>query len=118
MKKLLFVICVFSLLAHMGSCSTVRVVASPHGDAPDLSECHQTTSWSYFWGLKFKEVDVQPDVLDPEYCICDEGRLSWVQTKTTLGGAMLSLITIGIVNSRQVRWACAPEQHVDDDMKN
>lgn len=118
MKRIFYLIALISLLSFSQACHTTRVVASPHGDAPDFSECHETTNWSYLWGLQFKEVDVQPDVLDPDYCVCTEGRLSWAESRTTFGGALLSLVTLGIVNYRKVRWACAPEQHIDDDIDN
>lgn len=118
MKNKIMLLTTCAILVLGSSCTTVRVVANDHGGAPENSEPNQTDSWSYLWGLVQKQVDVKPDANNEDHDVCREGQLSWVETETTFGGALLSLITLGIVNHRKVKWSCATETFTDDDPNN
>lgn len=89
------------------ACVSTQVIANNHCDTFANNQHYQTPSWSYFWGLKKKDVYVGPDCDNCKYGLCREGSLNGVEVKTTFGGALLSMVTLGIVNYREVKWCCA-----------
>ena len=88
------------------SCVSTRVEASPHDANVSGLECHKKSSWSYWWGINEKRVDVNPDTEGVE-CPCRGEAMAWVEVKTSTSDFLLSLITIGIVNHRTVVYGCA-----------
>jgi len=104
--KTLFICGLSLLFLWSTSCVSTRVEASPYEDAVVNLECQKISSWSYFWGLKQKRVDTNPEVLGSE-CPCSEQAMSWVETKSSLGDFVLSLVTLGAVNHRTVTYGCA-----------
>ena len=118
MKNRTILFAIAAIFCYGTSCTTVRVVANDHGSTPENSQPNQTANWSYLWGLVQKPVDLKPDASTEDHDICREGQLSWVETETTFGGALLSLVTLGIVNHRKVKWSCATEAFTDDDPNN
>jgi hypothetical protein len=88
------------------SCVSTRVEASPYQDSVENLECRTESSWSYFWGLKQKRVDANPET-EGTICPCREGALSWVVVKSSLTDYLLSLVTVGIVNHRTASYGCA-----------
>ncbi|WP_299679653.1 hypothetical protein [uncultured Dokdonia sp.] len=100
------------LLCSLSSCVTTRVEANPYQDSAVNIECQKQHSWSYFWGLKQKRVNANPEVEDA-VCPCREKAMSWVETKSSLGDFLLSLVTIGTVNHRTVTYGCARAQDGD-----
>lgn len=101
------------MLSYMiSSCVSTRVEASPYQDTAENIECQTKSSWSYFWGLKQKRIDANPEVAGT-ICPCADQAMSWVETKTSLGDFLLSLVTIGTVNHRTVSYGCARPQNGD-----
>ena len=62
-----------------------------------------------------KRVSANPEVAGT-VCPCHEKAMTWVETKTSLGDYVLSLVTLGIVNHRTVSYGCAREQQINDDL--
>lgn len=95
------------------SCVSTRVEASPYQDSVENLECQKESSWSYYWGLKQKRVDANPEV-EGTTCPCREGAFSWVVVKTSFTDFLLSAVTLGIANHRTVSYGCArPQQNVE-----
>lgn len=94
------------------SCVSTRVEASPYQDTAVNIACQKESNWSYFWGLKQKMVSANPDIPETE-CPCAEKAMSWVETKSSFGDFMLSLVTLGTVNHRTVTYGCARPQDGD-----
>ncbi|GGW36927.1 hypothetical protein [Arenibacter certesii] len=119
MKSTDKIIVVFVLLALSitSSCVSTRVEASPYQDSVENLECRKVSNWSYYWGLKQKRVDANPEVADNQ-CPCREGALSWVVVKTSLGDFLLSALTLGIVNHRTATFGCSRPQQGEGDMDN
>ncbi len=88
------------------SCVSTRVEASPYQDSVENLECRKESSWSYYWGLKQKRVDANPEVAGNE-CPCREGALSWVVVKSSFADFLLSAATLGMVNHRTATYGCA-----------
>ena len=88
------------------SCVSTRVEASPYQDSVENLGCRKESSWSYYWGLKQKRVDANPEVAG-NTCPCREGALSWVVVKSSFTDFLLSSVTLGIVNHRTVTYGCA-----------
>ncbi|PCJ94417.1 MAG: hypothetical protein COA50_11690 [Flavobacteriaceae bacterium] len=101
----------------ISSCVSTRVESSPHLDGVVNLECQKRSSWSYYWGLKQKRVDTNPEVAGT-ICPCREGGMSWVVVQTSFTDFLLSTVTIGIVNHRTVTYGCARAPHDDDDPDN
>ena len=99
------------------SCVTTRVEASPYQDSVENLECRKASSWSYYWGLKQKRIDANPEVAGNE-CPCREGALSWVVVKTSFTDFLLSSVTLGIVNHRTVTYGCARPDEGEGDLDN
>ena len=108
--RLLLLSLLLTGLLGNSSCVTTRVEASPYQDSIENLECQTKSSWSYWWGLQQKRVDANPET-EGVICPCREGAFSWVVVKTSLGDALLSLVSIGIANHRTVSYGCSrPEQ--------
>ncbi len=112
-----FMALVFVLTLLPSSCVSTRVEASPYQDSVENLECRKESSWSYYWGLKQKRIDANPEVADNE-CPCREGALSWVVVKTSFTDFLLSSVTLGIVNHRTATYGCARPQNVEGDLDN
>ncbi|WP_299213950.1 hypothetical protein [uncultured Dokdonia sp.] len=104
-----YIIGTLLLLSITASCVSTRVEANPYQDSAVNIECQKQNSWSYFWGLKQKRVNANPEV-EGAVCPCREKAMSWVETKSSLGDFLLSLVTVGIVNHRTVTYGCARAQ--------
>lgn len=103
---ILVIIFLFSITT---SCVSTRVEANPYQDSAVNIECQKKSSWSYFWGLKQKRVNANPEVEDA-VCPCREKAMAWVETKSSFGDFLLSLVTLGTVNHRTVTYGCARPQ--------
>ncbi|MEO1029948.1 MAG: hypothetical protein AAFX55_01005 [Bacteroidota bacterium] len=112
-KKALLTLSLALLLISVTNCTSTRVVASNYGDTFAGNESYETDSWSYLWGMVKKDVSVEPDADDSDHAICDEGSLANVEVKTTFGGALLTIVTLGIVNHRKVSFACSRPSNGD-----
>lgn len=99
------------------SCVSTRVEASPYQDSVENLECRKESSWSYYWGLKQKRIDANPEVAG-NACPCREGALSWVVVKTSFTDFLLSSVTLGIANHRTVTYGCARPPNVEGDLDN
>lgn len=104
-----YIIVTLLLLSMTSSCVTTRVEASPYQDSAVNIECQKQSSWSYFWGLKQKRVNANPEV-EGAVCPCRNQAMTWVVTKSSFGDFLLSLVTLGAVNHRTVSYGCAREQ--------
>ncbi len=101
------------------SCVSTRVEASPYQDSVENLECRKESSWSYYWGLKQKRIDANPEVSSQEECPCREGALSWVVVKSSFTDFLLSAVTLGIVNHRTATYGCArPQQPTEPSLDN
>lgn len=107
-QKIELQIVIFAVMfsSIISSCVSTRVEASPYQDTAVNIECQTKSSWSYFWGLKQKRVDANPEVTGT-ICPCSEGAMTWVVVKTSFGDNLLSIITLGTVNHRTVSYGCA-----------
>ncbi|MGB7393094.1 MAG: hypothetical protein WA913_01745 [Pricia sp.] len=112
-----YVATIFVILISTSSCVSTRVEASPYQDSVENLECRKESSWSYYWGLKQKRVDANPEVAGNE-CPCREGALSWVVVKTSFTDFLLSSVTLGIANHRTVTYGCARPQNGEGDLDN
>lgn len=99
------------------SCVSTRVEASPYQDSVENLECRKESSWSYYWGLKQKRIDANPEVAGND-CPCREGALSWVVVKSSFTDFLLSFVTLGIANHRTVTYGCARPQNGEGDLDN
>ncbi|WP_086476312.1 MULTISPECIES: hypothetical protein [Arenibacter] len=118
--KTIHIPCIIFMVLSMvisTSCVSTRVEASPYQDSVENLECRKESSWSYYWGLKQKRVDANPEVAGNP-CPCREGALSWVVVKTSFTDFLLSSITLGIVNHRTVTYGCARPTDGDGNMDN
>ena len=107
----LFLISIISLSA----CVSTRVEASPYQDSVENLECRKDSNWSYYWGLKQKRIDANPEVTGTD-CPCRESGLSWVVVNTSFTDFLLSSVTLGIVNHRTVTYGCARPQDGDGEL--
>ncbi|SDE85073.1 hypothetical protein SAMN05421636_10843 [Pricia antarctica] len=117
LHHLKFMALVLILTLLPSSCVSTRVEASPYQDSVENLECRKESSWSYYWGLKQKRIDANPDV-SGNACPCREGALSWVVVKTSFTDFLLSSVTLGIVNHRTATYGCARPQNGEVDMDN
>ena len=114
---LLVVLLGFSLLVST-SCVSTRVEATPYPDSVVNLECQKHSSWSYYWGLKQKRIDANPETAGVK-CPCREGALSSVVVKSSFTDFLLSAVTLGIVNHRTVTYECSrPQQIGEPDLDN
>lgn len=95
------------------SCTSTKVIASNYDDTFSGNEYYETDDWSYLWGMVRKDVYVGKDGDDSKYGLCDEGSLANVEVKTTFGGALLTIVTVGIVNHRKVKYGCSRPSNGD-----
>lgn len=107
-----YIACALFLLSSITSCVSTRVEANPYQDGAVNIACQKKSSWSYFWGLKQKTVSANPEIEGTE-CPCRNKAMTWVQTKSSLGDFLLSLVTVGTVNHRTVTYGCARDQEGD-----
>lgn len=117
MKYFQFLVLVISFSALSTSCVSTRVEASPYQDSIENLECRTQPSWSYWWSLKQKPVDANPET-QGNVCPCREGALSWVVVKTSFTDYLLSLVSLGIVNHRTVSYGCSRPQNGEGDLDN
>lgn len=115
--KVVFTTLLLSLLMAQTACVSTRVEASPYQDSVENLECRKESSWSYYWGLKQKRIDANPEVEGNE-CPCREGAMSWVVVNTSFTDFLLSSITLGIVNHRTVTYGCARPQNTEGNLDN
>jgi PBP1b-binding outer membrane lipoprotein LpoB len=111
-----FLFCVLIALLF-SSCVSTRVEASPYQDSMENLECRTKSDWSYFWGLKQKRVDSNPENTET-VCPCREGAMSWVVVKSSFTDFLLSLVTLGTVNHRTASYGCARPQNGEGDLNN
>ncbi len=116
-NPLKFIALVLFLTLLPTSCVSTRVEASPYQDSVENLECRKESSWSYYWGLKQKRIDANPEVAG-NLCPCREGALSWVVVKTSFTDFLLSSVTLGIVNHRTATYGCARPQNGAGDLDN
>lgn len=113
----LYCIGILLLSGLSASCVTTRVESSPYQDSVENLECQIKSDWSYFWGLKQKRVDANPETAGT-VCPCREGAMSWVVVKTSITDYLLSLVTLGIVNHRTASYGCARPHNGEGDLNN
>ena len=115
MKSNIFTVLVLSIFLCCQSCASTRVEASPHDTNVVNLECNEKSSWSYWWGVgKVKRVDLHPDTAGV-VCPCRSKAMAWVEVKTSAGDFFLSLVTLGIVNHRTVKYGCAKPSDGEQD---
>ncbi|XMO87087.1 hypothetical protein AAFN75_02090 [Algibacter sp. AS12] len=115
MKSKQLIILVLSIWFCAQSCVSTRVEATPHDANVVNLECHEKFNWSYLWGLgSVKRVDLHPDTEGVE-CPCRSKAIAWVEVKTSLTDFALSLVTLGIVNHRKVKYGCAKPSDGEQD---
>ena len=102
-KQFLFVLL---LSTSLQSCYHYRVLTTQSDPA---TEPQEKVLWSYAWGL----INKPKDFIVPN---CDnKNALDEVTMTTTFGGALLTIITIGIVSPVKVQWRChKPPQRIGD----
>ncbi|MBZ9728678.1 hypothetical protein LB467_03180 [Salegentibacter sp. JZCK2] len=115
--KIFLVAIALSFTTLSTSCVSTRVEASPYQDTFENLECQSQSSWSYWWGLKQKRIDVNPGT-EGVICPCAESSLSWVGVKSSLTDLLLSLATVGIVNHRTVTYGCSRPSNGEVDLDN
>lgn len=117
-NKIVFPALFLLLIIAQSACVSTRIEASPYQDSVENLECRKESSWSYYWGLKQKRIDANPEVAGNQ-CPCREGALSWVVVKTSFTDFLLSSVTLGIVNHRTATYGCArPQQPIEPSLDN
>ena len=96
----------FLIITSLQSCYHYRVLTTQSDPA---TEYQQKVLWSYCWGL----INKPKDFIVPN---CDnKNALDEVLVTTTLGGSILTIVTLGIVSPVKVQWRChKPPQRVGD----
>ncbi|MBC3787219.1 hypothetical protein [Spirosoma utsteinense] len=94
------------LSACLPGCVTTRIVTIPNScDSPERDPTTEKVVTARFWGL------VQPANVTPP-CAAPAGQgfnhLNGVTVWTTADQVLLSVVTLGIVIKRHIRWCCAP----------
>ncbi len=115
--KLFLLTLLIPMFMGNSSCVSTRVEASPYQDSVQNLECQTKQDWSYFWGLKTKRVEANPET-EGTVCPCREGALSWVVVKTSLPDFLLSMATLGVVNHRKVSYGCSRPRDGEVDPNN
>jgi hypothetical protein len=92
-------------------CTTTRVVTKYDCDTVSNNPLNKKTTWSFAWGL------VEPKPITPK---CDPrfNHMNQVQSKTNLGYALITVVTLGIVMPQRVEWCCAPYSPPTDSLNN
>ena len=90
----------------LSGCVTTRIVTIPNScNTPDNDPTTQKVVTAKFWGF------IQPTDLVPP-CASSAGggfnHLNGVTVWTTADQVLLSIVTLGIITKRHVRWCCAP----------
>jgi Bor protein len=101
-KHLLHILLALSfMMPLLPGCTTTRVVSKYDCDTVSNNPLNKKTTWSFAWGL------VEPKPITPN---CDPrfNHMNQVQSKTNLGYALITVVTLGIVMPQQVEWCCAP----------
>lgn len=116
--RIVFPALILFVIPVQWGCVSTRIEASPYQDSVENLECRKESSWSYYWGLKQKRIDANPEGAGNE-CPCREGALSWVVVKTSFTDFLLSAVTLGIANHRTVTYGCArPQQPTEPSLDN
>lgn len=68
---------------------------------PPATDAETRTLHAFFWGLVEQNLDVNN---------CEGNGLAEVTTKTNLGFALVSVLTLGIWVPMQVEWRCAKDE--------
>lgn len=85
---------------------STKVVVSYHSNNLDNEQCLQVSHWKYWWGIgRPDEILVGPGSNDTA-CPCLNGSLASVEVSRSLGDFLLSLITLGIVIHRRIKYEC------------
>ncbi len=98
---------VFALMILLlQSCYHYRVLTT---ESDPATEYQQKVLWSYCWGL----INKPKDFIVPN---CDnKNALDEVRVTTSLGGSILTIVTLGIVAPVKVQWRChKPPQRIGD----
>jgi hypothetical protein len=94
------------LCVALSGCVTTRIVTIPNScDSPDSDPASQTVLTARFWGLS-QPKDFVPPCAPP--ASPGFNHLNSVTVWTTADQVLLSIVTLGIVIKRHVRWCCAP----------
>lgn len=110
----LFLVIVFSISSI--ACVTTHVVANDHSSNISNEACQEVSQWKYWWGLGGPDEIRVGEVNSDTKCPCRDYKLgakdvksamASVEVKNSFGDALLSLITLGIVNHRTVKFKCA-----------
>ncbi|MEP0389860.1 MAG: hypothetical protein ABJD69_20285 [Dokdonia sp.] len=109
MKHFIYFLLIVFVFSTTFSCVSTRVEANPYQDGAVNIACQKKSSWSYFWGLKQKTVSANPEIEGTE-CPCRNKAMTWVESKTSLGDFVVSLVTVGIINHRTITYGCARDQ--------
>jgi hypothetical protein len=109
MKFFIYSLLIVFVFGTTSSCVSTRVEANPYQDGAVNIPCQKKSSWSYFWGLKQKTVSANPEIEGTE-CPCRNKAMTWVESKTSLGDFVVSLVTVGIINHRTITYGCARDQ--------
>ncbi len=117
-KAHVFLLSFCTILLASTSCTSTKVIASNYDDTFAGNEYYETDDWSYLWGMVRKDVYVAKDGDDSKYALCDEGSLANVEVKTTFGGALLTIVTVGIVNHRKVKYGCSRPANGDGGLED
>jgi hypothetical protein len=92
-------------------CTTTRVVSKYDCDTVSNNPLNKKTTWSFAWGL------VEPKPITPN-CDPRSNHMNQVQSKTNLGFALITVVTLGIVMPQRVEWCCAPYSPPTDSLNN
>lgn len=90
----------------LSGCVTTRIVTIPNScDSPDNDPTTQKVVTAKFWGF-IQPTDLVPPCAPP----ASQGfnHLNGVTVWTTADQVLLSIVTLGIITKRHVRWCCAP----------
>lgn len=96
-----FLILMMAVAVSLYSCTTTRIVTKYDSDTFANNPLNQRTTWSFAWGL------VQPKDINPK-CDARFNHLDQVTVKNSLGFALITVFTLGIVMPQRVEWSCAP----------
>lgn len=105
-KRSAFVLLVLVLMLSLQSCYNYRILTTQSDPATEYQE---RVLWSYCWGL----INKPKDFIVPN---CDnKNAIDEVLVSTSLGGSILSIVTLGIVSPLKVKWRChKPPQVIGD----
>ncbi|MDH7444692.1 Bor/Iss family lipoprotein [Aquimarina sp. 2201CG14-23] len=106
-RKLKQYMLVLFVLIGMSSCMSTKVIGSYHSNTLDNEECQTVSHWKYWWGIGgTDEILVQTESKDTE-CYCENNALASVEVRSSFGDFLLTLVTLGMVNHRTIKYECA-----------